>query len=192
MSRDSEQPEEKHAEKHFYDGIEEHDNMLPRWWLAILYGTIAFAFAYYGYYTFGPGPTLVQEYEREMQVVEFRDLAAKAANKALGEPELVSLVQQPERRTQGSGVYQSKCAACHGTQGGGGIGPNLTDAYWLHGGKLTEIARTVTEGVGDKGMPPWGPILSPDDVYSVVAYIRSIRGSNPAGAKPPQGEKVAE
>ena len=188
MSQDSNHSDEKHV----YDGIEEHDNMLPRWWVAILYGTIAFGFAYFGYYTFGPGPTLVQEYEREIQEIEFRELAAKGAHKALGEPELVSLVQQPARRTKGSQVFQGKCVACHGPQGGGGIGPNLTDAHWIHGGKLTEIVRVINEGVSDKGMPPWGPILSPDEVYAVVAYIRSIRGSNPAGAKTPQGEKVVE
>lgn len=181
-----------HEEKHVYDGIEEHDNMLPRWWVALLYGTIAFSVAYFGYYTFGPGPTLVQEHELEAREAEFRALAAKGANKPLEEAELATLARDPERKSQGSRIFQAKCAACHGAQGGGGIGPNLADEHWLHGGKLAQIVRTVTDGVGDKGMPPWGPILSKDEVHSLAAYIRSIRGSNPAGAKAPQGERFSE
>ena len=180
------------AEVHFYDGIEEHDNMLPRWWLGILYGSILFGAGYFAHYVLGPGPTLVQEYEDEARVEEFRLLAENAGKKALSETELVALVKAPEKQKAGSTVFQSKCASCHGPQGGGGIGPNLTDEYWIHGGKLAQIVKTVTDGVGDKGMPPWGSVLSQDELYSVVAYVRSIRGSNPPGSKAPQGDKYTE
>jgi cytochrome c oxidase cbb3-type subunit III len=93
-------------------------------------------------------------------------------------------------RKRGQESYQAKCAACHGTQGQGGIGPNLADEYWLHGGKLIEIVATITDGVPAKGMPPWGPVLSPEEIQSAAVYIRSLLGTNPPNAKASQGERV--
>ena len=78
--------------------------------------------------------------------------------------------------------------ACHGDKGQGGIGPNLTDDYWLHGGKLAQIAATITNGVSDKGMPPWGPMLSGEQIKSLAVFVKSLHGTNPPGAKAPQGE----
>jgi cytochrome c oxidase cbb3-type subunit 3 len=90
----------------------------------------------------------------------------------------------------GKATYATNCASCHGPAGGGIIGPNLTDDYWIHGGSLAEIRTVVADGVLDKGMPPWNKLLKPDQVNAVVAYISTLRGTNPAGAKPPQGELV--
>ena len=82
--------------------------------------------------------------------------------------------------------------ACHGAHAQGGIGPNLTDNYSIHGGKMVDIVNTVTNGIQDKGMPAWGPFLKQDEIHSVVSFIKSLHGSHPADAKAPQGDLEKE
>ncbi|HPI40522.1 MAG TPA: cytochrome c, partial [Pseudobdellovibrionaceae bacterium] len=97
----------------------------------------------------------------------------------------------PETLALGANAYTRVCAACHGPQLQGLIGPNLTDKHWIHGqGTRVDIIKVVREGVNDKGMPPWAAVLKADEMYGVVAYILSKKGSNPAGAKEPQGNLV--
>ena len=120
------------------------------------------------------------------------DAAKHPAEIPAGEEELRALLSLPARVQAGKSIFQVRCASCHGAEGQGGIGPNLTDDYWLHGGKMTEIRDTVTRGVPEKGMPPWGALLKKDEIHSVVAFIKSIRGSQPPNAKAPQGVKVEE
>lgn len=183
-------------EVHVYDGIVEHDNFLPRWWLAILYGSMVFAFFYLMHYTFGPGPSIRQEYDtaaRELEVAKasMATGGASGGGAASSEESLKVWAAVPEHKAQGKSVYDSKCAVCHGAQGQGGIGPNLTDDYWLHGNKFAQIAAVISNGVSDKGMPPWGALLKDDELKSAVAFVRALHGTNPPGAKAPQGEKVA-
>jgi cytochrome c oxidase cbb3-type subunit 3 len=92
---------------------------------------------------------------------------------------------------KGGTLYAERCAACHGDQGQGLIGPNLTDNYWLHGGKPEQIMKVIQKGVLDKGMPPWEDSMSEEEVMQAVAFIASIHGTNPGGAKEPQGEPYA-
>ena len=175
---------------HNYDGIEELDNNLPKWWLGILYGSIVFAAGYFGYYVIGNGPGLNKQYETDHAKAEYDAYLRGGGKKGVSEAELLAVFKNPDRIKRGHAAFQARCIACHGAQGQGGIGPNLTDDFWLHGGKLTEIVKTITDGVADKGMPPWGPILKEDEIQSLAGYIRSLHGTNPPGAKAPQGEKV--
>jgi cytochrome c oxidase cbb3-type subunit 3 len=179
------------TEVHVYDGIVEHDNFLPRWWLGLLYGSMIFAGLYCAYYLFGPGPTLVEEYQAEVAERQAQIAAnPKKAEDTLGDDaSLKSWAESKEHIAQGKGAYESKCAVCHGQAGEGGIGPNLTDDFLLHGSKLTQIAQTISKGVLDKGMPAWGSLLSNDETKSVVGYIRTLQGTNPPNAKAPQGGK---
>lgn len=175
---------------HIYNGIEEHDNPIPAWFTAFFLGTIFFALVYYNYYELWGGPSLRQEYERAMNAhatlrMEHESKAPKAS-----ESELLALVKSPESEKQGRAIYVAKCASCHGNEGQGGIGPNLTDAYWIHGGKITEVRDTILNGVLDKGMPPWGGVLEAKEVNALAGFIRSRRGTNPAGAKQAQGVLV--
>lgn len=174
---------------HNYDGIEELDNRLPNWWVGLLYASIVFALGYFGYYVMGDGPSLFVQYEREQAAAEYAAYLRGDQKKEATEPELLAISKDLGRRKQGKEIYGAKCVACHGDRGQGGIGPNLTDEYWLHGANLVELARVVTKGVADKGMPPWGPLLKDSEVQSVVAYVRSLQGSRPAGAKAPQGAR---
>ena len=181
------------TEVHVYDGIVEHDNFLPRWWLGLFYGGILFGAAYFVYYQLGPGPTLVEEYQS--------DITRRDAQRAANPPQVADTIgddaslkawaESKEHLTQGKAAYDAKCAVCHGQAGEGGIGPNLADDYWIHGVKPTQMAATISKGILDKGMPAWGSLLSNDEMKSVIGYVRSLHGTQPANAKAPQGEKVA-
>ena len=185
MSDDIKSQEPKPMD-HEYDGIQEFDNPLPNWWLMTFFGTIIFGFIYFIHYTYGGAQTQAQELQADL------DALPKATEKVWDETELAAKVDQPDSLKQGSAVFVSKCSACHGAQGQGVIGPNLTDKFWIHGtGQRKDIAQVVTKGVLDKGMPSWSGLISDDEILSVVGYVYSLRGTNPANAKPPQGQEVA-
>lgn len=181
---------------HEYDGIQEFDNPLPRWWVQMFYLTIAFAIGYYGYYEFGPGKGLSEEFEQEFaanQIARAQKTPSNPSGSGEGaQARLVALVKDPSQREKGKAVYTGKCASCHGPQGQGSIGPNLTDDHWIHGGSLADIAKSVSQGVPDKGMPPWKAMLSPEELDSVVVYVKSIKGTQPPNPKAPQGEVFKE
>lgn len=188
----SNETEGKKIEGHSYDGIEEFDNALPRWWINGFYVTIVFSLGYLFYYVLGEGPSLLREYESSRNSHEYAQSLQKGSVKLPTEEELRALLKDPAQIKSGHEVFQARCISCHGDKGQGGIGPNLTDDYWIHGGKMTDILRIVMNGVLDKGMPPWAQILKNEEVYSVVAFVKSLRGTHPPGAKAPQGELVKE
>ena len=172
---------------HEYDGIQELDHPLPRWWLWLFYISIVFSIFYCGYYLTGIGPTLREELEITMQEIEARK-PKQVESEGPTDETFLALLSQPDRLKNGQEVYMGKCAACHGDKGQGLIGPNLTDNHWLHGtGRPTEIAATIRTGVPPKGMPPWEGLLTNDELMNVTAYIMSIRGTNPPGTKAPEG-----
>ena len=174
---------------HNYDGIRELDHVLPRWWLWLLYATIVFAAWYSGYYMSGFGPTPQQELAVELKKIDALRPPEQPTT-GFNEAELLAAVGKPELIKSGKEVFAGKCVSCHGDLAQGVIGPNLTDEFWIQGkGTLQGIAKVVTDGVAEKGMPPWGAILTKDETRDVVVYIHSIQGSRPAGAKDPQGEK---
>ena len=174
---------------HEYDGIRELDNMLPRWWVWLLYGTIVFAAWYSGYYMSGYGPTPQQELAASLKQIEALK-PPPAPSGAAATASIVAVLGNAKNIHEGQEVFKAKCVACHGDIGQGVIGPNLTDDYWIHGqGRIQDIAEVVATGVPDKGMPPWGPVLSADEARDVVVFIRSLHATNPPNAKAPQGDK---
>jgi cytochrome c oxidase cbb3-type subunit 3 len=173
---------------HNYDGIQEYDNPLPRWWLWLFWISIVFSAFYFVFYHFGHGKLAVEAYNADM--IAYYELQAQQLL-ALGEIQestLLDLMEDDSMMAGGAQLYQAKCTQCHGQNGEGNIGPNLTDDYWLHGGKLTDIYHTVTEGVPVKGMLAWKNQLGPAEILSVSAYVGSLRGSSPANAKAAQGK----
>ena len=184
-----ENEKDKLIEDHEYDGIKELDNPLPGWWLMTFYITIVFAVGYFLYYQVFGGPTLEQELKTNMASIEEMQQTHQAEESSQFDARAV--VMNKERVAAGKEIFQTKCFACHGDKAQGIIGPNLTDDYWIHGdGTVSAIRDIVTKGVPDKGMPPWGGQLTSDQIIDVAAYVYSLHGSNPEGAKPPQGEKV--
>ena len=174
---------------HNYDGIEEYDNSLPLWWRWLFYLTIVFAVVYVAYYHLGSG--LNQEQTLALEMKTIADQKPKATGGELTEEQLLAKVSDPTVVAKGKEVFQARCLACHGPLGGGIVGPNLTDDHWIHGGKLLDIRNTIMEGVPAKGMISWKALMPAEEVDAVVAYIRSIRGTNPPGGKPPEGEVVS-
>jgi cytochrome c oxidase cbb3-type subunit 3 len=185
-------PKEKLLD-HNYDGIQEFDNPLPRWWLATFYGAIVFAFLYLGYYHFGPGATPEETLAHDLGELKALDKASEAKEAGPSEVELAAVFKDLSRREAGKKLFLEKCSSCHGADGGGLIGPNLTDKFWLHGrGTLVDIAEVVSNGVADKGMPTWKLLMKKDEIYSVVAYVKSLKGTHPANPKAPQGTEVKD
>lgn len=173
---------------HTYDGIEEHDNHLPRWWLMTLWGTIVFAFGYWGYYhTFKVGTLPREALAAELAVRQAAEAKAAAAAPVLDDAALVALTKDAAVVERGRAVYAASCLACHGAKGEGLVGPNLTDAVWIHPNKPTELLDVVGNGVLEKGMPAWKPALGADKVKDAVVFLLTLKNTNVAG-KAPQGE----
>lgn len=189
----AEKENETKSTGHIYDGIEELDHPTPNWFQALFYITIIFGVGYFFHYNLGEGPSLLREYERDQMAENYaiyEHQSKVGAPKELSEEELTAFLKDVEKQKTGQAVFQAKCASCHGAQGQGGIGPNLTDDYWLHGNKMTQVLATISKGVPDKGMPPWGAMMSAAEIQDVTVFIRKIAGSRPAGAKAPQGELI--
>ena len=172
---------------HNYDGIKELDNSLPPWWVAMFYITIFLGVVFLGYYHVLGGPSQADEYNAEMKVGE-QAKAAFAATQAntLDEDNLEAIVDAKDLSI-GKTIYTTNCVACHGANGEGGVGPNLTDKFWINGGDITNVYKTIKNGVAEKGMIAWSAQLKPSDMLKVSSYVLSIQGTNPPNGKAPQG-----
>jgi cytochrome c oxidase cbb3-type subunit 3 len=169
---------------HEYDGIREYDNPLPRWWVWLFYLTIGWAIAYAGYYMLGPGPTPQADYEAEMA-----EAAKNAPATTIDAAELEKRVADPANIAAGKEIFAKNCTPCHGADGGGVVGPNLTDDYYIHGAAPADLYHTIREGVPEKGMLTWKKTLKPDELVQVTAFVKSLRGTTPANPKAPEGQK---
>ena len=175
---------------HEYDGIREYDNPLPGWWVYIFWGSFLFSIGYFFHYHLsGNGVSIASGHESE--VAEARRIEAKRAlAETVSEEGLNKLMLDAALMNEAKALFSLRCTPCHGDQGQGVIGPNLTDDAWLHGAGLLDIYKTVSEGVPAKGMPPWRMQLSPVQVRELAAYVGSLRGKNLPG-KAPEGTVVS-
>lgn len=172
---------------HVYDGIEEYDNPLPSWWVNGFYLCILFSVLYMGYYHLAGGPSTLQEMEATLAQHKAEADAAGAAGGGSGGGDLNALMSDQNAITAGKDVYVQNCTPCHGQAGEGVVGPNLVDNYWLHGGKPEDIYKSIADGIVEKGMIAWLPLLGAEKVKQVTAYVHSIGGTNPPNAKAPEG-----
>jgi cytochrome c oxidase cbb3-type subunit 3 len=172
---------------HEYDGIHELDNKLPRWWVWLFNLSILFAVIYFGYYhVLGKGKLMTAEYQEEMQLGT--ELKAKAI--AGFESSMASLQpsQDPTVLAEGRDTFTKLCAPCHRADGGGLVGPNLCDDYWIHGSNFVDNLKTIWNGVPAKGMVTWRGTLKPATIYAAGSYIYTLRGTNPKNPKPPENQ----
>ena len=179
---------------HNYDGIKELDNNLPPWWVYMFYASIVFAVVYLVRYEVLGAANQEMEYAQSVKEAK-RELAAfkSTSKEAIIDAETVTLLTSEGDLSRGKAVFNLNCAACHIADGGGGIGPNLTDKYWILGGGIKNIFATITNGGRDgKGMVAWGKTLKPKDVQKVTSYIISLQGTTPANPKAPQGDLYEE
>ncbi len=176
---------------HQYDGIQEYDNPMPGWWVWIFIGSFAFAIFYVlGIQVFGYINTYEKDLEASLTELETMRTTYAATQPAFSvdEATLESYAQDAARIEAGAANFTAQCAACHGAEGQGLIGPNLTDAYWIKGGENIDIYEVITQGSLEKGMPPWEAVYTPEQRAEMVAFIRSLEGTSPANPKAAEGE----
>ncbi len=184
-------PVEKEADvllDHDYDGIKELDNALPPWWKYGFYVTILVAFVYiYMFHVSHAGLNPTEEYNAQMTEAQAQLDAFNATNKDKVDEANLPTVDEAGL-SNGKELFATNCFPCHGKLGEGGAGPNLTDDYWIHKGSLSDVYQSIKHGYPDKGMQAWSVKFNPKEILQLAAYIKTLRGTKPAGAKEPQGD----
>lgn len=178
-------------EGHTYDGIQEYDNPMPLWWKAVFALTVIWSPIYIYMMEDGIIDTYSQSLRAEDDYWANRLAKMREKEPPLTPERIKKEFDNPSRAPAGQKIFTTTCAPCHGDKAQGSIGPNLTDKFWLHGGDEQSIFNTITKGVLDKGMPPWGNVLSQDDILNVGSFIHSIKNTNVPG-KAPQGDPYVE
>jgi len=174
---------------HNYDGIKELDNSLPPWWVYMFYATIVFAVVYLIRFEVLDGDNQITEYNNAVAEAKVSLDKYKETATDLVDVSTVTLLTDEKDLSRGKAIYNLNCAACHTPDGGGSIGPNLTDKHWILGGGIKNVFTTVSNGGRDgKGMVAWNKILKPIDIAKVSSYIISLQGTTPANPKQPEGE----
>lgn len=187
----SNSPDEPKLLEHEADGIRELDNLLPRWWVWLFWLCNIFAVLYMVYYHVGKwGDLQAAEYEKA------RAAGDKIKGEAVGkfESNLASLTPStdPAILAQGQATYSTLCAPCHRADGGGLVGPNLCDDYWIHGSNYVDNLKTIINGVPEKGMLTWRGVLKPNEIQAVASYIYTFRGTRPPNPKPREDQAGPE
>ncbi|WP_303316099.1 cbb3-type cytochrome c oxidase N-terminal domain-containing protein [Flavivirga abyssicola] len=174
---------------HNYDGIKELDNNLPPWWLYGFYISIVFAAVYLLKYHVFNGDTQIDELETELAEARTAIEAYKKTAKDLVDINTVTVLTEAADLKAGKDIFETTCVACHMADGGGGIGPNLTDPNWILGGGIKNVFRTVSEGGrSGKGMIAWKQQLKPLQIAQVASYVLTLQGTTPANPKAPEGD----
>jgi cytochrome c oxidase cbb3-type subunit 3 len=174
---------------HNYDGIKELDNSLPPWWLYGFYASIIFGAIYLLRYHVFNGDTQFDELETEYAEAKIAIENYKKNAKDLVDINTVEILTELSDLKAGQAIFETNCVACHKADGGGGIGPNLTDNYWISGGGIKDVFRTVSEGGRDgKGMIAWKTMLKPSEMAQVSSYVLQFQGTTPAEPKAPEGD----
>ena len=186
-------PEGHVIEGHTYDGIREYDNPMPGWWVAIFWAGIVFAPIYILGINLGYIDTYEDNFaEAGAELERVREAYAASGPSFEESPAaLQEYAADASLLPVGAEAFATTCASCHAADGGGLIGPNLTDAYWIHDASPEGIWAAIRDGYPEKGMPPWGDVLKPEEKAGLIAYVTSLQGTTPASPKEPQGELVA-
>lgn len=174
---------------HDYDGIKELDNDLPPWWKYLFIGSVIWGFAYYIHYEVLNGDNQEMELMQEIAEAKIALEEYKKTAPDLMDVDKVTLLTDAADLAKGKAIFETNCIACHKADGGGQIGPNLTDAHWILGGGIKNVFHTLSEGGRPgKGMVAWKTMLKPTELQQVGSYVLSLQGTNPADGKAPEGE----
>jgi cytochrome c oxidase cbb3-type subunit 3 len=177
---------------HEYDGIRELDNRVPPWFTTLFLVTVLFAVIYMlDYHVFRSSPLMAGEYQQEIAQADLQRRVRAAQEGTIDESALVALTDQ-EALQNGHDQFKKYCVSCHGAEGQGLVGPNLTDRYWIHGGTIRDVYATIKHGVPEKGMISWQLVFTPKQIQQIASYVLSLQGTNPPGAKQPEGKRAPE
>lgn len=188
LGHDKQTPEAAVELDHNYDGIRELDNNLPPWWVYMFYATMIFGVVYLVRFHVVKEYNQDQEFEQELAQAQIEIETYRKTAKNLVDANTVELLTDATDLKQGKSIFDSNCVACHATDGGGGIGPNLTDNQWILGGGIKKIFHTISEGGRDgKGMIAWKQSLKPLEMAQVASYIIGLQGTTPANPKEAEG-----
>ncbi|MCI0450018.1 MAG: c-type cytochrome [Chlorobi bacterium] len=172
---------------HEYDGIRELNNTIPPWFNVLFYGTVLFAAIYLlDYHVFGSGNIMVDEFVEEIRIAEEKKQELIKTGAFINEENVILLTDVPSLDA-GKQIFTINCVPCHGPDAGGTVGPNLTDQYWIHGGGIKNVFKTIKEGVPVKGMISWKTMLNPKQMQQVGSYVLSLQGTKPPAGKQPEG-----
>ncbi|MCA8988344.1 MAG: c-type cytochrome [Planctomycetaceae bacterium] len=175
---------------HNYDGIQEYDNPMPGWWKMIFLGTIVYSVLYMYYYHNGKVTRSIHSDYQAAVAANLRLQFAEIGELTPDAKTIMQYVDDPKWSVVGKSVFSTHCVSCHGANGEGKVGPNLTDDLWKNVKNVDDIAKVILEGANNNAMPAWRTRLHINEAVLVSSYVASLRGSNPAGAKPPiTGEK---
>ena len=174
---------------HDYDGIKELDNVLPPWWVYLFYGTIVFSLVYMVRFHVMNEYDQEQEFKNEVELAELEKSKLPKSAEDEVSYETVVAVTDATKLAKGKEIFINACAACHKADGGGLVGPNLTDEYWINGGGIKNVFKLISEGSkNNPSMVAWNKNLSSSDIQNIASYILTLQGSKPAGAKAAEGE----
>ena len=187
MSKDKTPPasdSSNHKVRHVFDGIQEEDNDLPRWWLNMFYVCIVFSFGYMAWYHWPLGKGVSPEGEFAAEIAKLNENVAVAKTAGF---DFAAVLDDQTFISGGKETFAQMCVPCHGDHGQGTIGPNLTDDFWLIDPTIAAVENIIANGNLEKGMPAWGQVVGPDKVRQLTVYVRSLRGLNVADGKASQG-----
>lgn len=177
---------------HDFDGIRELNNRIPPWFNYLFLGTVIFGIIYLiDYHVVKVSPLMYDEYQQEVETANLQRQILMASEPPIDEANLTPL-KDSVSISQGKEIYKKYCISCHGDNGQGIVGPNLTDQYWIHGGGVKNIFATIKNGVPSKGMISWQLVLTGKQIQETSSYILTLHGTNPPGAKAPQGDLWVE
>ncbi|MDR0229509.1 MAG: c-type cytochrome [Flavobacteriaceae bacterium] len=176
---------------HDYDGIKELDNDLPPWWVGLFYVTAIFAVIYMLRFHVFEGDNQIVEFDKEVALAKMEVEEYKKTAKDLITAEQAQYLSDETSLAAGKTLFDTHCVACHAADGGGGIGPNLTDDHWILGGGIKDIFHTISEGGRDgKGMIAWKAQLKASEIEKLASYVISLNGTTPAAPKEAEGDKI--
>lgn len=177
---------------HDYDGIRELDNVLPPWWVNLFYATVIFSLIYLVRFHVMGGDSQEQEFKNEVALAQ-QEMAKNPVKEEAIDINNLTALTDAESLGKGKAIFTNTCAACHKADGGGIVGPNLTDEFWINGGGIKNVFHLISEGSkNNPSMVAWKSTLKPKEIQAVASYVLTLQGTKPAGAKAPEGEKWVE
>lgn len=179
-----------HLLDHEYDGIAEYDNPTPGWWHTIFLGSVLFSAFYFFFFTFSPMAWTPEGRHAEAQRREFQRLFADIGELEPTQETILGLMGDPQWMPVAEGVFATNCVSCHGANGQGLVGPNLTDEHYKNVTEITGLADVIQNGAANGAMPPWGNRLHPNEIVLLAAYVADMRGQELSGPRGPEGEII--